>query len=182
MFKKDHLPSSSPSSAPEYTAATATTATTTAVTMESAGRTSHPYYPRGLILDHYVPNSYSMQDTLTLLFGTFGAITVGSLAISYQRRNSTLKGFGSQVTFLWYIMCGFIHLFLEGYFGVYHETLAGDQSPLAQVWKEYALSDSRYLSSDSFVLIMERITAVCLFFFFFFFRYSLSVFWLSFVF
>ncbi|KAF9178024.1 hypothetical protein BGZ51_008012 [Haplosporangium sp. Z 767] len=127
--------------------------------MESAGRTSHPYYPRGLILDHYVPNTYSMQDTLTLLFGTFGTIAVGSLAISYQRRNSTIKGLGDQVTFLWFVMCGFIHLFLEGYFGVYHATLAGDQHPLAQVWKEYALSDSRYLSSDSFVLIMERVTA-----------------------
>ncbi|KAI1319527.1 hypothetical protein EDD11_003797 [Mortierella claussenii] len=122
-------------------------------------RVAHPYYPLDLILDHYVPNTYSMKDTLTVLFSTFGAITVGALALSYQRRHSTLKGLSSQLTFLWFVMCGFIHFFLEGYFGVYHKTLAGDQFPLAQVWKEYALSDSRYLSSDSFVLIMERITA-----------------------
>ncbi|KAG0366598.1 3-beta-hydroxysteroid-Delta(8),Delta(7)-isomerase [Gamsiella multidivaricata] len=122
-------------------------------------RTVHPYYPVDLILDHYVANTYSMKDTLTLLFATFGTITVGSLALSHQKRNSTLKGLSSQLTFLWFVMCGFIHLFLEGYFGIYHKTLAGDSAPLAQVWKEYALSDSRYLSSDSFVLIMERITA-----------------------
>ncbi|KAG0307200.1 hypothetical protein BGZ97_000474 [Linnemannia gamsii] len=121
--------------------------------------TPHPYYPLDLILDHYVPNTYSMADTLTLLFSTFGAITVGSIALSYQKRNSTIRGLGNQLTFLWFVMCGFIHLFLEGYFGIYHKTLAGDQHPLAQVWKEYSLSDSRYLSSDSFVLIMERITA-----------------------
>ncbi|KAF8931556.1 hypothetical protein BGZ58_007570 [Dissophora ornata] len=122
-------------------------------------RTLHPYYPLDLVLNHYVPNSYSMADTLTILFSTFGTIAVGAIALSYQKRNSTIKGLDSQLTFLWFVMCGFIHFFLEGYFGVFHETLAGDQSPLAQVWKEYALSDSRYLSSDSFVLIMERITA-----------------------
>ncbi|KAF9436035.1 hypothetical protein BGZ76_004971 [Entomortierella beljakovae] len=120
---------------------------------------SHPYYPINLVLDHYVPNTYTMMDTLTVLFGSFGAITVGALAIGYTRRHSTIRGIGNQLTFLWFVMCGFIHLFLEGYFGIYHKTLAGDQSPFGQVWKEYSLSDSRYLSSDSFVLIMERITA-----------------------
>ncbi|KAG0004709.1 hypothetical protein BGZ79_008358 [Entomortierella chlamydospora] len=127
--------------------------------MAATTRVSHPYYPVDLILDHYVPNTYTMKDTLTLLFSTFGAITVGSVLLSYQRRDSTIKGLGNQLTFLWFVMCGFIHFFLEGYFGIYHQTLAGDQFPLGQVWKEYSLSDSRYLSSDSFVLIMERITA-----------------------
>ncbi|CAL3965508.1 unnamed protein product, partial [Diplocarpon coronariae] len=28
-----------------------------------------------------------------------------------------------------------------------------------QLWKEYALSDSRYLTSDPFVLCMETVTA-----------------------
>lgn len=32
---------------------------------------------------------------------------------------------------------------------------------LAQAWKEYSLSDSRYLTSDIFVVCMETITAVC---------------------
>ncbi|KAF9108013.1 hypothetical protein BGX27_008504 [Mortierella sp. AM989] len=125
----------------------------------SVTRVPHPYYPINLVLDHYVPNTYTMKDTLTVLFSSFGAITIGALALSYQRRNSTIKGLNNQLTFLWFVKCGFIHLFLEGYFGIYHATLAGDQFPLAQVWKEYSLSDSRYLSSDSFVLIMERITA-----------------------
>ncbi|KAF9979423.1 hypothetical protein BGZ65_006603 [Modicella reniformis] len=122
-------------------------------------RVVHPYYPVDLVLDHYVPNTFTMKDTLIVLFSAFGSIAVGALILSYQRRQSTLKGLGNQLTFLWYAMCGFIHFFLEGYFGVYHRTLAGDQFFLAQIWKEYALSDSRYLSSDSFVLIMERITA-----------------------
>lgn len=41
-----------------------------------------------------------------------------------------------------------------------HASLAGSQHPFAQLWKEYALSDSRYLISDPLVLIMEGLTAV----------------------
>lgn len=31
---------------------------------------------------------------------------------------------------------------------------------LAQLWKEYSLSDSRYLTADTFVVCMETVTAV----------------------
>jgi len=34
------------------------------------------------------------------------------------------------------------------------------QSLFGQLWKEYSLSDSRYLTKDPFVLCMESITAV----------------------
>lgn len=30
-----------------------------------------------------------------------------------------------------------------------------------QLWKEYSLSDSRYLTSDAFLISMEAVTAVC---------------------
>jgi cholestenol Delta-isomerase len=56
---------------------------------------------------------------------------------------------------------GTIHLFFEGYFVYNHATIAGQQALFGQFWKEYALSDSRYLTSDSFTVCMEAITAVC---------------------
>jgi cholestenol delta-isomerase len=34
------------------------------------------------------------------------------------------------------------------------------QDLFGQLWKEYSLSDSRYLTQDAFVLCMETITAV----------------------
>lgn len=34
------------------------------------------------------------------------------------------------------------------------------QDPFGQMWKEYAYSDSRYMTSDAFVLCMESVTAV----------------------
>lgn len=42
-----------------------------------------------------------------------------------------------------------------------HTNLASSSDLFAQLWKEYALSDSRYLTSDPFMICVETITAVC---------------------
>ena len=71
---------------------------------------------------------------------------------------------------------GVIHLFFEGtslsitleyllltvagYFVVNHVGMAGKSDLFGQLWKEYSMSDSRYLTQDAFVLSMETITAV----------------------
>ncbi|KAK5627676.1 hypothetical protein RRF57_003391 [Xylaria bambusicola] len=47
---------------------------------------------------------------------------------------------------------------VSSYFVLNHATVASSQSLLAQLWKEYALSDSRYLTSDFFMLSVESIT------------------------
>ncbi len=52
-----------------------------------------------------------------------------------------------------------IHFVLEGYYASNYATLQGSQHILAQLWKEYSLSDSRYLTSDGFMVIMESVTA-----------------------
>lgn len=39
--------------------------------------------------------------------------------------------------------------------------MAGATDLLGQLWKEYALSDSRYMTSDPLVLCMEAWTVVC---------------------
>ena len=65
---------------------------------------------------------------------------------------------------------GCIHLFFEGYFALNHARMAGMQDLFGQLWKEYALSDSRYLTSDPFVLCMETVTAVWVSFLLFAFR------------
>jgi cholestenol delta-isomerase len=49
---------------------------------------------------------------------------------------------------------------LIGYYVYNFRTMAGHQHLFAQLWKEYAYSDSRYLTQDPFVLCMETITAV----------------------
>ncbi|ORX63945.1 Emopamil-binding protein [Basidiobolus meristosporus CBS 931.73] len=116
---------------------------------------NHPYYPRDLLLPHYVANTLGMDYILTVLFSTFGVILLAAGIIIFRKRVSA----GDRLIFMWCVICGFIHMFLEGYFAVFHSSLAGDQAILGQVWKEYSKGDSRYLSSDSFVVNMERITA-----------------------
>ena len=39
--------------------------------------------------------------------------------------------------------------------------MAGASDLFGQLWKEYAKSDSRYLTSEPFTLCMETVTAVC---------------------
>ncbi|KYK61786.1 hypothetical protein DCS_02930 [Drechmeria coniospora] len=57
-----------------------------------------------------------------------------------------------------FLIGAFLHIVFEGYY-IYHRTdIAGQQSALAQLWKEYALSDSRYLTSDVFTVCIETIT------------------------
>ena len=53
---------------------------------------------------------------------------------------------------------GFLHVFFEGYFVSNHERIPRAQDLFGQLWKEYAHSDSRYLTSDTFVLSAEIIS------------------------
>ena len=53
-----------------------------------------------------------------------------------------------------------MHIFFKGYFVQNHSRMATRQDVFGQLWKEYALSDSRYLSSDTTILVMEAVT-VC---------------------
>lgn len=41
-----------------------------------------------------------------------------------------------------------------------HAVLPSSQSLFAQLWKEYSLSDSRYMTSDFFMLCIETLTVV----------------------
>ena len=49
-----------------------------------------------------------------------------------------------------------------GYYVSNYKDLASMQTLFAQLWKEYALADSRYLTRDPLVLCLETITAVWL--------------------
>lgn len=130
--------------------------------------TPHPYYPQDLILNHYVANTNTVFHTLVYVSIGFFAVLALVCVLGYPRRHSALGPLGEKVAFFWFILCATLHLGFEGYYDIYHATLAGDNSPIAQVWKEYALSDSRYLTSDSFVRVVEAITTVGFLLFFFF--------------
>ncbi|EEP82219.1 conserved hypothetical protein [Uncinocarpus reesii 1704] len=126
--------------------------------MANLTTSAHPYYPVEAQLVGYLANKWSVP----LLVGGFavswGLILLVTLAVvSYVRPNLSKK---DKAAVLWFVLSGSIHLFFEGYFVVNHTRMAPAQDLFGQLWKEYSLSDSRYLTSDPFVLCMETITAV----------------------
>ncbi|KAI9193727.1 EBP domain-containing protein [Polychytrium aggregatum] len=118
---------------------------------------SHPYYPQSLIISHYAAYPYDLTQLLTVFFGVVAIVLVASIVIiSIARPTSNL---GYRLAFVWFVGTASVHLFVEGYVAYFHKDIAGMDTFMANIWKEYALSDSRYLVSDPFVIIMETITA-----------------------
>ncbi|PGH28220.1 hypothetical protein AJ80_00110 [Polytolypa hystricis UAMH7299] len=119
----------------------------------------HPYYPIEAQLVGYLANDWSVPT----LVGAFAAGWAGILGVTLMIVSSLRPNLrtADKLAVLWFILSGAIHLFFEGYFVVNHTRMAPAQDFFGQLWKEYSLSDSRYLTSDPFVLCMETITAIC---------------------
>jgi len=118
----------------------------------------HPFYPRDLILPHYVPNDMSVVEILAYFFG-FLVVTLVFFWFYLKSYKHLKANTICRVKLMWFFACAMIHGILEGYFSVFHKTLAGEQTFLAQMWKEYGQGDSRYVSGDTFTVCMESITA-----------------------
>lgn len=117
-----------------------------------------PYYPRDLKMPNYIPNNMSVVRLLSSFFGCLTVCLIGLWFVMRSRRHLKAK-FVTKLKISWFFMCGLIHLILEGYFAVYHQTIPGGSSYLAEMWKEYGKADSRYVSGDTFTVCMEAITA-----------------------
>ncbi|KAF7930705.1 uncharacterized protein EAE98_001996 [Botrytis deweyae] len=118
---------------------------------------NHPYYPLEMEIASYLANEWTVPTLLSIFFGACAVLflcTRTFVARSYPHLPSTEKA-----AIWWLVLSGAIHLFFEGYFSLHHTKIIKDQQLLGQLWKEYALSDSRYLTSDPFVLCMETVTA-----------------------
>ncbi|KAI9730198.1 MAG: hypothetical protein M1834_005962 [Cirrosporium novae-zelandiae] len=119
----------------------------------------NPYYPIGTEIVGYLANEWSVSTLLAIFAGTCGGVLGSTLAwVSWNKPNLSRR---ERSIILWFVLSGCIHFFFEGYFCLNHTHMGGQQDLFGQLWKEYALSDSRYLTSDPFVLCMESITALC---------------------
>ncbi|KAI9887509.1 MAG: hypothetical protein M1823_000688 [Watsoniomyces obsoletus] len=120
---------------------------------------AHPYYPLEAEIVGYLANEYSTP-MLLALFVAGCAVIIGVTSLMVNGRNPNLPT-AEKATIMWFVICGFIHFFFEGYFALNHTRMGPAQNLFGQLWKEYAKSDSRYLTSDPFVLCMESLTAIC---------------------
>jgi len=117
----------------------------------------HPFYPQNLLLSNFIANDWDFVSLLAAFAAGTTLILGVTLAIVRKIRPG-LKG-SDQALVLWFVLTGSIHVFFEGYFVLNHSRMPSRQDFFGQLWKEYALSDSRYLLSDPLVLVMETLTA-----------------------
>ncbi|KAL1899616.1 hypothetical protein Cpir12675_001385 [Ceratocystis pirilliformis] len=117
--------------------------------------TSTPYYPLGVDIIGYVPNTQSTAQILLSFSASVAAVLFIALLTARRLKLSRYE----TLSVLWFLVSGCIHFVLEGFYAHNFAILASSSHPIAQAWKEYSLSDSRYLTSDPFMIVMESITA-----------------------
>ncbi|KAL2356932.1 EBDP4, emopamil-binding protein [Cryomyces antarcticus] len=117
----------------------------------------HPYYPLGVEVVGYLANDWNVPQMLAIFFGGCAVIFYTTYLV-VKRVHPHLPR-GELYAVMWFVLTGCIHLFFEGYFALNYKHMAGYQDLFGQLWKEYAMSDSRYLTQNAFVLCMETVTA-----------------------
>ncbi|KAF7559965.1 hypothetical protein G7046_g4188 [Stylonectria norvegica] len=117
---------------------------------------AHPYFPPSAAIPGYVPNDLPVMQ-LVPVFGAVLFAVVGTALRQTARARIPLP-MGERFAAAWFALCGFLHLAFEGYYLYNRQQLASMNTPFAQLWKEYALSDSRYLTDDVFTISVETIT------------------------
>ncbi|KAK3366343.1 Emopamil binding protein-domain-containing protein [Podospora didyma] len=129
---------------------------------------SHPYYPVDSMVPGYAPNESHAVSIIARFGGLIAAQLVLALWVAERAANPGRPegglGRSEQAVLCWFVLShnigGFLHCFFEGYFVVNHATMPSSQALFAQLWKEYALSDSRYMTSDPFMLCIESLTVL----------------------
>ncbi|MCJ1249197.1 hypothetical protein MMC30_006420 [Trapelia coarctata] len=121
----------------------------------------HPFYPPATTLSSpYHPNDLDARTILALFSAGCTALLISALAIARTRRPSLSTQ--DQALALWFVLSAFIHIVLESYSFYNHARLPTNQDFLGQLWKEYALADSRYMTDDPLVFCIDGLTAITL--------------------
>ncbi|VUC35497.1 unnamed protein product [Clonostachys rosea] len=118
---------------------------------------AHSYYPLGVVIPGYAPNTMDALELVSYFGLGCGLVLVPTYAL-IQSKRPDLRSW-EVFAALWFVLCGFIHTFFEGYFAYNFKDMASKLDLFGQLWKEYSLSDSRYLTQDSFLVPMESVTA-----------------------
>ncbi|KAI8071663.1 EBP domain protein [Gongronella butleri] len=115
----------------------------------------HPYYPREISLA-YEPNTYTTLELLVCVGAVFVVLLVGTVSTAKAKKPGV--SLLSCLTLFWFVLCGLLHCGFEAYWLYYRHQLSTRTDIIAQLWKEYALADSRYMTSDDLLVTLETIT------------------------
>ncbi|KAK5995448.1 Cholestenol Delta-isomerase [Cladobotryum mycophilum] len=118
----------------------------------------HPYFPFGIELPGYAPNTMGALELVSRFAVGSGAIFLITGVIAKRSRPSISNN--DTLVAMWFALCACIHFFFEGYYAVNSFDMSSKTDLFGQLWKEYSLSDSRYLIQDPFMVCMESVTAL----------------------
>ncbi|CAG7563009.1 unnamed protein product [Fusarium equiseti] len=109
----------------------------------------HPYFPMDAVIPGYLPNTTGVFE----LIATFGAVVSAVIGLAVWQTTRTRKPVRPIDQFA-------VGWFALWYYLVYRHQLPSMSTLFAQLWKEYTLSDSRYLTHDIFTVSVEAITCL----------------------
>ncbi|KAE8150863.1 Emopamil-binding protein [Aspergillus avenaceus] len=118
----------------------------------------HPYYPIDAPINGYTANETPLLELLTL--ASIGSTVLLGTVFALARYLQPSLTKADRIAILWFFFSGITHCLFEGYFIINHKSMASAQDFFGQLWKEYALSDSRYMTADTMVLCMETMTVL----------------------
>ncbi|KAI0661962.1 Emopamil-binding protein [Cubamyces menziesii] len=104
------------------------------------------------------PQIFTATSAYSLAFVTAVGIAAYVAAKSLLPKNASWQ---DRVTFIWLAFDGIIHYTLEGsfvYYSMFGKQVITSSGPMAQMWKEYALADSRWGTADPTIVSLELLT------------------------
>jgi hypothetical protein len=85
---------------------------TTKIDIRMATESSHPYYPLGVSIPNYVENTISTPAILIYFVAACATLMLTSYGVI--KTTKPRLGTGDVATALWFILCGCIHIGIEG--------------------------------------------------------------------
>ncbi|PVU96582.1 hypothetical protein BB561_001083 [Smittium simulii] len=112
----------------------------------------HPYYPQTLVFPNYKRGNLRVEQILMIVCSAVFVLV--SLVMTIFRKRSI----ADRATILWFTLCFLVHSGFEGYYLANVNRIVENSTILSQIWGEYGLADSRYLTGDPTTLAMEIIS------------------------
>lgn len=119
---------------------------------------AHPYYPKTLSIPNYVPNERTSLEIYALATGIMFILISAAIILCKMSKSTT-----SIPRFIWFFVCGLMHCGFEGYWLLNVDIIPEHNSVFAELWKEYAHGDSRYLAADELLWTLEVMTVVSIY-------------------
>ncbi|KAJ2520486.1 hypothetical protein H4217_002012 [Coemansia sp. RSA 1939] len=128
-------------------------------------RPPHPYCPPTLELPGYAEPAHRTSALVLTMGASITVLILAASRLYWTRHTNAVSGGGGiplpdRLAALWFVVCGALHTVFELYYIVHSATLAQERTLVADLWKEYALSDSRYVAATPMVRALESVTVL----------------------